>query len=208
MKSSVHSLIPSLPFILNHLPLPTLCASAPKPVSWQAGVSKLNWLKLSFCPLYNPSAWTTQKTQPLYCWEVVFIAPFQSNGSYSIVVCVFVAAWMCLSSRCLVMDVSFRFHYSGFRASCHNINDSICFFYRFIYGRRSVRMLIFKNSTKQRQLVWIPSVGAIMYHKELCEEPMGFHKTLYGSHGVGTYPIMYAFKAFHEKHHRGLCMIV
>jgi hypothetical protein len=32
-----------------------------------------------------------RKTQPLYCWEVLFTAPLHSNGSYSIVACVFVA---------------------------------------------------------------------------------------------------------------------
>jgi hypothetical protein len=49
-----------------------------------------------FCPSYNPSARTMQKTQPLYCWEGVFTASLHSTGSYSIVACVFVAAGMCL----------------------------------------------------------------------------------------------------------------
>jgi hypothetical protein len=35
----------------------------------------------------------------------VFTAPLHSNGSYSIVACVFVDAGMCLSSRCLAMNV-------------------------------------------------------------------------------------------------------
>jgi hypothetical protein len=52
---------------------------------------------------YNHFARTTQKTQPLYCWECVFTAPLHSNGSYWIVLYVFVAAGMCLRSRCLAM---------------------------------------------------------------------------------------------------------
>jgi hypothetical protein len=37
----------------------------------------------------------------------VFTAPLHSIGSYSIVACVFVAAGMCLASRCLAMNVYF-----------------------------------------------------------------------------------------------------
>jgi hypothetical protein len=47
----------------------------------------------------------TQKTQPHSCREGVFTGPLHSNGIYSIVACVFVAAVMCLSSSCLAMDV-------------------------------------------------------------------------------------------------------
>jgi hypothetical protein len=35
----------------------------------------------------------------------MFIAPLHTNGSYSIVACVSIAAGMCLQSRCLVMNV-------------------------------------------------------------------------------------------------------
>jgi hypothetical protein len=59
--------------------------------------------------LYNHLERTTQKTQPLYCWEGVFRASLPSNGSYSIVACVFVAAGICLSSRYLVIDVYSEF---------------------------------------------------------------------------------------------------
>jgi hypothetical protein len=45
-----------------------------------------------------------QKTQPLYCLEGLFTAPLHSNGSYSIVAYVFVAAGMCLPNRCLAMN--------------------------------------------------------------------------------------------------------
>jgi hypothetical protein len=50
-----------------------------------------------------------QKTQPIYCSEGVFTAPLHSNGSYSIVAFVFIAAGMCLPSRCLAMNVYFAF---------------------------------------------------------------------------------------------------
>jgi hypothetical protein len=46
-----------------------------------------------------------QKTQPLYYWECLFTAPLHSNGSYSNVACVFVAAEMCLPSRYLALNV-------------------------------------------------------------------------------------------------------
>jgi hypothetical protein len=36
-----------------------------------------------------------RRKEPLYCSEGVFTAPLHSNGSYSIVACVFVAAGMC-----------------------------------------------------------------------------------------------------------------
>jgi hypothetical protein len=45
------------------------------------------------------------KIQPFCCREGVFTAPLHSNGSYSFVACVFVAAGMCLPSRCLAMNV-------------------------------------------------------------------------------------------------------
>jgi hypothetical protein len=45
---------------------PLLNSSASRLISWQAGVSKLNWLKRSLS-FYNHSARTTQKTQPSYC---------------------------------------------------------------------------------------------------------------------------------------------
>jgi hypothetical protein len=41
--------------------------------------------------LYNHFERSTQKTEPLYCREGVFIVPLYSNGSYAIVVCLFVA---------------------------------------------------------------------------------------------------------------------
>jgi hypothetical protein len=49
-----------------------------------------------------------QREQPL-CWEGVFTSPFHSNGSCSIVACVFAAAGMCLPSRWVAMDVSSDF---------------------------------------------------------------------------------------------------
>jgi hypothetical protein len=54
--------------------------------------------------LYNHFARTMQKTQTLYCWEGVFIAPLHSDISNSIVARIFVAAGICLPSRCLAMN--------------------------------------------------------------------------------------------------------
>jgi hypothetical protein len=46
-----------------------------------------------------------QKTQPLNRWEGMFITSLYSNKSYLIVAYVFVAAGMCLPSRCLAMKI-------------------------------------------------------------------------------------------------------
>jgi hypothetical protein len=62
-----------------------------------------------------------QKTQPLYCWEDVFTAAFESNGSYSIVAFIFVAAGMCLQSRCLAMNV-----YSDFIIPAFGRHVTLC----------------------------------------------------------------------------------
>jgi hypothetical protein len=79
---------------------------------------------LSCTLLYNNFARTTQKTQPLYCWEGVFTAPLHSNGICSIVACVFVAAGMCLLSRCLVLN-----DYSDFTIPAFGRHVTIIFHY-------------------------------------------------------------------------------
>jgi hypothetical protein len=83
-------------------------SSAPKLISWQAGVSKLDSARLNGFKktlLYKYFARTTQKTQPLYCWEGVFTALLHSDGCYLIVACVFVTMGMCLPNRCLAVKV-------------------------------------------------------------------------------------------------------
>jgi hypothetical protein len=80
-------------------------SSAPRLLPWQAGVSELYSTQFyaataSFGNLsYIHFARTTQKTQPLYCWQGLFTRLLHSNGRYSFVACVFVAAEMCLPSR-------------------------------------------------------------------------------------------------------------
>jgi hypothetical protein len=90
-KSSFHSLIPFLPLLCN-------CPLNSKLISWQACISKLDSSlnDLNWTLLYNRFAWTTQKTQPLYCWEGMFTVMLHSNRSYSTVACKFVATGMCL----------------------------------------------------------------------------------------------------------------
>jgi hypothetical protein len=103
--------------IILHLPIPkTRLNSIPLLPSSCLGrlvlgtrLTLLNWT-----PLCNHFTRTTQKTQPLCCWEGVFTAPLHSNGSYSIVVCVFFAAGMCLLSSCLAVDVSSDFTIPAF----------------------------------------------------------------------------------------------
>jgi hypothetical protein len=125
MKSSFHSLILFLPLFckcnLRRLDSIQFNSSAPKRIYWQAGVSNSTRLRLlRWSLLYNHYARTTQKIQPLYFLEDVFTAPFHSNGSYSIVACVFVAAGMCLPGHCLAMNIYSDFDNTGFRASCHS----------------------------------------------------------------------------------------
>jgi hypothetical protein len=102
-------------FLAIMLQLPTqFNSSAPKLTPWQADVSKFDSIPLNWTLLYNDFARTTQKIHPLYCWEAVFAAPLHSNGSYSIVACAFVAAGMCLPSRCLAMNVCSDFTIPAF----------------------------------------------------------------------------------------------
>jgi hypothetical protein len=118
MKSSFHCLIPFLALFFNcHFRR----LGSIQFLSSQAYI-------LAGCPLETPLtllcnyfSLTTQKTQPLYCWEGVFKASLRSNGSYSIVAYVFLVAGMCLPSRCLTMNVYSDFTIPGFGGSCHNI---------------------------------------------------------------------------------------
>jgi hypothetical protein len=72
---------------------------------------------LNWALVYNHFERTTQKTQPLYCWEFSFTAPLYSNGSYSIV-----TAGMCLPRRCLSMNV-----YSDFAIPAFGCHVTLCF---------------------------------------------------------------------------------
>jgi hypothetical protein len=79
-----------------------LWSQAHIPTGWRL---ETRLILLKWTLLFNDFAWTTQKTQPLSCWEGAFTTPLRSNGSYFIVACVFVAAGMWLPSRCLARYV-------------------------------------------------------------------------------------------------------
>jgi hypothetical protein len=91
VKSSWHGLIPFLPFLLSHLRLPS---------------PELD-------PILILAAWghryiasrRTDRKHRFLCCKGMSTASFHSNGSYSIVACIFVVAGMCLPSRCLAMDI-------------------------------------------------------------------------------------------------------
>jgi hypothetical protein len=71
MKSSVHSLIHFLPFLLSHLRLPTLsvlCCSCKLRNSTDSNDFP--------CPFYNPSGRTAQRTQLFYCRVYSFTRKF------------------------------------------------------------------------------------------------------------------------------------
>jgi hypothetical protein len=104
MNSSLHSLIPFLPLFNCQLSsIPLLPSSYPGKLASRNSIYSTYSSEMNL--LYKYFAGTTQKTQPLYCWEGVFITPLNTNGSYSIFACVFVAAGMCLPSRCIAMNV-------------------------------------------------------------------------------------------------------
>jgi hypothetical protein len=102
MISSFHSLVPFLPLFCNcqHKSISLL----PNSSGWFLETRFNKTTSFGTLP-YNHFACTMQKTQPLYCLEDVFTPLLDSNGSYLIVACVFVAMGMCLLSRCLTMNV-------------------------------------------------------------------------------------------------------
>jgi hypothetical protein len=107
MKSSFHSRIPFLPLFCNCQfrrldSIQFLCSQAHILAGWL--LEALDDCQLRNSPNKHLSR-TTRKIQRLYCLEGVFTAPLHSNGCYSIVACVYVAAVMCLPSRCLAMNV-------------------------------------------------------------------------------------------------------
>jgi hypothetical protein len=57
----------------------------------------------TFLSLYDSSARTTQKTQPLNCWEGFFTHPFSSNGRP--IVAAYASAGTSLPSRCLAVGL-------------------------------------------------------------------------------------------------------
>jgi hypothetical protein len=101
MKASLHSLTPFLPFLLNHLRLPSPELDP-------------TLILVAWDPRCIASRRTHRKHRFLYCCERVFTEPFNSNWSYSIGAWVFVTAEICLASSCLAMDVSFDFAIPAF----------------------------------------------------------------------------------------------
>jgi hypothetical protein len=107
MKSCLHRIIPFFAIILK-LPIPkTRLNSIPLLPSSYPGrlVSRDSTQFFSAELFFITSLHGPRRKQPLYCWEGVLTAPLHSNGSNSIIACVFVAAGMCLPSRCLAMNV-------------------------------------------------------------------------------------------------------
>jgi hypothetical protein len=116
-------------------------------MSWQAGVSKLDSTRLgllNWTLLYNRFARTTQKTQPLYCWESMFTVPLYSKRSCSIVAYVFVAAGMCLRIRCLTMNV-----YSDILIPTFGRHVTLCF----LWDENCLNLisLFWKNESRLRR---------------------------------------------------------
>jgi hypothetical protein len=91
----------------------------------ELSLTLLNWILL-----YNHFVLAKQKTQPLYCWKGVFTAPLQSNGSYSIVACLFVAAGMFTES--LSSNERLFWIISAFGRHI-TIRSNWCFIYIYIY---------------------------------------------------------------------------
>jgi hypothetical protein len=124
--------------------------------------------------LYKHFARTTQKTQPLYCWEGVFTASLHSKGSYAIVACVFVAAGMCLPSRCVTMNVYSVFTIPAFglhvTISWHTTHRPI---YAHIHESTSWETKGHSVNHEMSRLLWNPKVHYLI-HKS---QPLGFINT-------------------------------
>jgi heme/copper-type cytochrome/quinol oxidase subunit 4 len=105
MKSSFHRLISFLPFPLNHLGLsspefdPLLDDWLKLFFNWTISTSdnSLQWPSLS---VYNPSARTTQKTQPILGDACLLIRCLAIDV---LLLCALAPSGMCLASRCLAM---------------------------------------------------------------------------------------------------------
>jgi hypothetical protein len=155
MKSSLHSLIPLLPFLLSHLRLPTfsilfLCSQAHILASYRLEIqlTLLNWNLLC-----NYIARTTQKTQPLYCWESLFTAPLHSNGSSLIVDCVFVTARISFPSRCLTANV---YSYSDVMSQYDKIAACISIW---VSARSTLRMAAGRNMNDRNSTLLLRQKG-------------------------------------------------
>jgi hypothetical protein len=121
--SSFHSLITFLILVCNRQfrrldSIEFLCSQVHFLAGWSLD-TRLTFLNRNL--LHNHFARTTQKTQTFYCWEGVFTAPLNSNGSYLIVACIFVAEGMCLPSRCLAMNI-----YSDFTIPAFGSHVTVC----------------------------------------------------------------------------------
>jgi hypothetical protein len=100
MKFSFHSPIPFLPLFYNSRlsPAPLL------PNSYPGRQASRNWSRLySTEAFFITTSHGSSRKHSFCCWEGLFTSPLHSNGSYSIVAWVFVAAGMCLPSRCLAI---------------------------------------------------------------------------------------------------------
>jgi hypothetical protein len=83
-------------------------SSALKLTSWQAGFSKLDSSEL------NSSLWLLFTDHAESTTSILLGGRVYSNGSYSLIACVFVDARVCLLSRCLEMNVCSRFAIPAF----------------------------------------------------------------------------------------------
>jgi hypothetical protein len=147
MRSFFHRPIPFLPLFSSCQfwrldSIQFLCSQAHIPADWRLETRLFTRrLLLKWTLPYNNFTRTTQKTQSLYCWEGVFIEPLHSNGSYSIVAYVFVAVVICLSGRCLAVNVysdfaisAFGRHVTIYKCILHFCNFNGCLDYRMFWS--------------------------------------------------------------------------
>jgi hypothetical protein len=127
-----------------------------------------------FTVFYNHFARATQKLQLLYCWEGLFTEPLHSNGSYSIVACVFVAAGMRLPSRFLAMNFCSDFAIPAFGSHVTTINNKT---------PKKVTSLLWNPKVNYRcwpiSLHHIPSTTVLMLRRIIL---------LLGNDSVNTFP--------------------
>jgi hypothetical protein len=105
-KSSIHSLIPLLTLFCNCQlsSIPLLSGSYPCRLASRNSTHFFSTELFFITTLHGP-----RRKHSHFIFKGVVITPLHSNGSYSIVACVFVAAGICLPSRSLAMDVYSNF---------------------------------------------------------------------------------------------------
>jgi hypothetical protein len=132
MKSSLHSLIPFLPFLFNY----SACSGdSPNSNSncLRSSLYILGAVPTENTTFFTAACWFTAEEMCLLHRCIATSAELTTENTALLLLCAFASAGMCLPSRCVAIN------YSGFQASCHIIND---------WGSMAFLNTSFANSTR------------------------------------------------------------